>query len=374
MNTANELPAYLSGLNDAQRDAATYGSQAEQSGGPLLVIAGAGTGKTNTLAHRVAHLLAQGADPDRLLLLTFSRRAADEMTRRVQRIAAKVSPRHAKLVSGGFPWAGTFHSVGARLLREYAGRIGIDPAFTIHDREDSADLMNIVRHELGFSSKGKRFPLKGTCLAIYSAAVNTQGELAQVLQSTFPWCAEWENDLKALFLGYVEAKQAQQVLDYDDLLLYWAQMVGEPEIAAEVGGRFSHVLVDEYQDTNRLQSALLLAMKPDGEGLTVVGDDAQSIYRFRGATVCNILDFPAHFEPPARIVTLDRNYRSTQPLLAAANEVIALAKERYSKELWSERVSAQKPQLISVRDEVDQATYVTDQILARRHPQGGCGL
>ena len=365
-HTPPEPLAYLAGLNEAQRDAATYGIHAEQHGGPLLVIAGAGTGKTNTLAHRVAHLLAEGADPDRLLLLTFSRRAADEMTRRVQRIAAKVSPRHAKLVSGGFPWAGTFHSVGARLLREYAGRIGIDPAFTIHDREDSADLMNIVRHDLDFSSKGKRFPLKGTCLAIYSAAVNTQDELAQVLQSTFPWCAEWETELKALFLGYVEAKQAQQVLDYDDLLLYWAQMVGEPDIAAEVGGRFSHVLVDEYQDTNRLQAALLLAMKPDGEGLTVVGDDAQSIYRFRGATVRNILDFPAHFDPPARIVTLDRNYRSTQSILAAANEVIALAKERYSKDLWSERTSAQKPQIVSVRDEVDQATYVTDQILARR--------
>ena len=365
-NTPAELPAYLAGLNEAQRDAATYGIHTEQRGGPLLVIAGAGTGKTNTLAHRVAHLLAEGADPDRLLLLTFSRRAADEMTRRVQRIAAKVSPRHARLVSAGFPWAGTFHSVGARLLREFAGRIGIDPAFTIHDREDSADLMNIVRHELGFSSKGKRFPLKGTCLAIYSAAVNTQGELAQVLQSTFPWCAEWEAELKALFLGYVEAKQAQQVLDYDDLLLYWAQMVSEPEIAAEVGGRFSHVLVDEYQDTNRLQSALLLAMKPDGEGLTVVGDDAQSIYAFRGATVRNILDFPAAFDPPAQVVTLEQNYRSTKPILEAANAVIALAAERFTKNLWSERESAQRPRLVSVKDDADQAAFVVDTVLARR--------
>ena len=209
-------------------------------------------------------------------------------------------------------------------------------------------------------------PTRLRIMRLLAAMELAVGELAQVLQSTFPWCAEWEAELKALFLGYVEAKQAQQVLDYDDLLLYWAQMVSEPEIAAEVGGRFSHVLVDEYQDTNRLQSALLLAMKPDGEGLTVVGDDAQSIYRFRGATVRNILDFPAHFAPPARIITLDRNYRSTQPILAAANEVIALAKERYSKDLWSERTSAQKPQIISLRDEVDQATYVTDQILARR--------
>jgi DNA helicase-2/ATP-dependent DNA helicase PcrA len=357
------VPAYLAGLNDAQRAAATHGADDD---GPLLVIAGAGTGKTNTLAHRVAHLLAQGADPERLLLLTFSRRAADEMTRRVQRIAAQVSPRHARLAGGGFAWSGTFHSVGARLLREYAGRIGIDPAFTIHDREDSADLLNIVRHQLEFSAKGKRFPLKGTCLAIYSAVVNTCGELGEVLQSTFPWCAEWESDLKALFRGYVEAKQAQQVLDYDDLLLYWAQMVGEPALGAEIGARFSHVLVDEYQDSNHLQAALLLAMKPDGRGLTVVGDDAQSIYRFRGATVRNILDFPGHFAPPARQITLERNYRSTQPLLTAANAVIAQARERYSKELWSERVSAEKPTLVSLRDETDQAAYVVEQVLARR--------
>jgi len=366
------VPDYLSGLNEAQREAATYGAGAGEVAGPLLVIAGAGSGKTNTLAHRVAHLLSMGADPDRILLLTFSRRAADEMTRRVQRIASQVSPRHARLVSAGFPWSGTFHSVGARLLREYAGRIGLDPAFTIHDREDSADLMNLVRHELTLSTQGKRFPLKGTCLAIYSAAVNTQGALADVLQTTFPWCVEWESELKRLFLAYVEAKQAQQVLDYDDLLLYWAQMVSEPVLAEEIGGRFGHVLVDEYQDTNRLQSALLLAMKPGGQGLTVVGDDAQSIYSFRGATVRNILDFPAHFEPPARLVTLERNYRSTQPILAAANAIIAQAKERYSKDLWSERSAVEKPQLVSVRDDVDQANYVVEQILARR--EGGIKL
>ncbi len=374
MSTLQEIPvaAYLSGLNDAQREAATYGAGSHTVAGPLLVIAGAGSGKTNTLAHRVAHLLAEGADPDRILLLTFSRRAADEMTRRVQRIASQVSPRHARLVSAGFAWSGTFHSIGARLLREYAGRIGLDPAFTIHDRADSADLMNLVRHDLALSNQSKRFPLKGTCLAIYSAVVNTQGSLAQVLQTSFPWCAEWEAKLKALFLAYVEVKQAQQVLDYDDLLLYWAQMVSEPSLAEEIGQRFTHVLVDEYQDTNRLQSALLLAMKPDGHGLTVVGDDAQSIYSFRGATVRNILDFPGHFDPPARLVTLERNYRSTQPILAAANEVITQAKERYSKDLWSERVAVDKPRLVSVRDDVDQANYVVEQVLARR--EGGIKL
>ncbi|WP_338052585.1 ATP-dependent helicase [Rhodocyclus purpureus] len=361
-----DLPDYLAGLNEAQRDAVTDGIGPDHAAGPLLVIAGAGSGKTNTLAHRVAHLLAHGADPARILLLTFSRRAADEMTRRVQRIAAQLSPRHSRLARGGFPWAGTFHSVGARLLREYAGNIGLDPAFTIHDREDSADLMNLVRHELALSAKGKRFPLKSTCLSIYSTVVNTQAKLAEVLQGSFPWCAEWEDELQRLFLAYVEAKQAQAVLDYDDLLLYWTQMVADPDLARAVGGRFSHVLVDEYQDTNRLQSSLLLAMKPDGRGLTVVGDDAQSIYRFRGATVRNILDFPTQFDPPARRVTLERNYRSTQTILAAANGVIGLARERFTKNLWSERASAQKPALVAVRDDADQAGYVVEQVLARR--------
>jgi ATP-dependent DNA helicase UvrD/PcrA len=368
LNTATAAPTLdLDHLNDAQREAVRFGVGAggEDADQPLLVIAGAGSGKTNTLAYRVAHLLAGGADAQRILLLTFSRRAAEEMTRRVARIAGQ-----ARLVRGGgdalLPWSGTFHGVGARLLREYAGHIGLDPAFTIHDREDSADLMNLVRHELGLSAKAKRFPMKGTCLSIYSAAVNTCSGLAAVLQASFPWCAEWQDDLQRLFLAYVEAKQAQRVLDYDDLLLYWSQMVTEPALARELGERFCHVLVDEYQDTNRLQAAILLALKPDGRGLTVVGDDAQAIYAFRGATVRNILDFPGHFSPPARVVRLERNYRSTRPILEAANAVIGLAAEGYAKQLWSERASAQRPRLVSVRDETDQATFAVEQILARR--------
>jgi len=226
--------------------------------------------------------------------------------------------------------------------------------------------MNLVRHELGLSATKQRFPQKGTCLAIYSAAVNTQAPLAEVLQASYPWCAEWEDELKRLFRAYVEAKQAQQVLDYDDLLLYWAQMVSDAGLGAEIGGLFDHVLVDEYQDTNALQATILLAMKPDGRGLTVVGDDAQSIYAFRGATVRNILDFPAAFAPPARVVTLERNYRSTQPILDAANAVIALAAERFAKNLWSERASAQRPRLVTVKDEAAQADFVVDSVLARR--------
>ncbi|MCM8565096.1 ATP-dependent helicase [Thauera linaloolentis] len=357
------------GLNPAQREAVEHGIDAGQGARPappLLVIAGAGSGKTNTLAHRVAHLIASGADPGRILLLTFSRRAADEMGRRVGRILSQAAASRHGAGQAGLHWSGTFHAIGARLLRDHAGRIGLDPGFTIHDREDSGDLMNLVRHEVGLSAQQRRFPQKGTCLAIYSAAVNTRAPLAEVLRTGFPWCAEWEDELKRLFRAYVEAKQAQQVLDYDDLLLYWAQMVAEPGLGAEIGGLFDHVLVDEYQDTNHLQAAILLAMKPDGRGLTVVGDDAQSIYAFRGATVRNILDFPAAFAPPARIVTLEQNYRSTRPVLDAANAVIALAAERFTKNLWSARDGGRRPRIVSVRDDADQAAFIVDMALARR--------
>ncbi|CAI9119194.1 ATP-dependent helicase [Brytella acorum] len=323
MNSVAAKPAddYLARLNPAQRAAVTHGAGvAADAGGspPLLVIAGAGSGKTNTLAHRVAHLIATGADPSRILLLTFSRRASTEMTRRVERICRTVFGDKAGPLADALAWAGTFHSIGARLLREYAEQIGMDWAFSTHDREDSADLMNLVRHDLGFSKTEKRFPAKGTCLAIYSRVVNSGVPLGDVLMKHYPWCAGWEAQLRQLFAGYVAAKQAQGVLDYDDLLLAWAQMVAEPVLAADIGGKWDHILVDEYQDTNRLQADILFAMKPDGRGLTVVGDDAQSIYAFRAATVRNILDFPGHFDPPARIVTLDRNYRSTRPIVPTA--------------------------------------------------------
>lgn len=363
--------AYLDALNPEQRRAVEHGV-GQVNPGPLLVIAGAGSGKTNTLAHRVAHLVVNGADPRRILLMTFSRRAASEMSRRVERIAGKVLGTSSGALTDALTWAGTFHGIGARLLREHASQIRLDPAFTIHDREDSADLMNLVRHELGLSDAKSRFPTKGTCLAIYSRVVNAQGDLDEVLRTVFPWCAMWGEQLRGLFAGYVEAKQAQNVLDYDDLLLYWAGMMAEPAIAAEVSGRFDHVLVDEYQDTNRLQSSVLLALKPEGRGLTVVGDDAQSIYSFRAATVRNILDFPTAFSPPADIVTLDRNYRSTQPILTAANAVIELASERFTKNLWTERQSDAKPQLVTVKDEADQARYVVHKILEAR--EGGTAL
>jgi DNA helicase II / ATP-dependent DNA helicase PcrA len=364
---------YLDTLNPEQRRAVEHGVTADgHVGTPLLVIAGAGSGKTNTLAHRVAHLIVNNADPRRILLMTFSRRAASEMSRRIERIARKVMGDKAGVMTEALSWAGTFHGIGARLLREYAEQIGLDPAFTIHDREDSGDLINLARHELGLSKTENRFPTKGTCLSIYSRCVNTEAPIEQVLGKFFPWCSGWSNELKQLFAAYVEAKQAQNVLDYDDLLLYWAQMMSDAAIADDIGGRFDHVLVDEYQDTNRIQSSILLALRPGGRGLTVVGDDAQSIYSFRAATVRNILDFPDQFTPRAEIITLDRNYRSTQPILSAANGVIDLAKERFTKNLWTERTSSDKPRLVTVRDEADQARYIVERVLENR--EGGALL
>ena len=359
--------AHLEKLNPQQRHAVEHGIGVRDTrpAGPLLVIAGAGSGKTNTLAHRVAHLIVNGADPRRILLMTFSRRASVEMARRVERITRNVLGGNGA-TTDALAWAGTFHGIGARLLRDYAEQIGLDPSFTIHDREDSADLMNLVRHALGFSKTETRFPTKGTCISIYSRCVNAEMPIDDVLHASFKWCAAWSKELKELFAGYVEAKQRQNVLDYDDLLLYWAQMVADPAIAEDIGGRFDHVLVDEYQDTNRLQASILLGLKRDGRGLTVVGDDAQAIYSFRAANVRNILDFPKHFDPPAEVVTLDRNYRSTQTILAAANGVIDLAAERFTKNLWSDRDAAERPRLVAVRDEADQARYIVERVLENR--------
>ena len=360
-------------LNAAQRRAALYGERSgdEFSAGPLLIIAGAGTGKTNTLAHRVAHLLLEGVAPERILLLTFTRRAAQEMLRRAERIATQAlanSPRAGSIHinAARLLWSGTFHSIGNRLLREYAHVVGLEPSFSVMDRGDASDLLDVVRQELGFSKKEKRFPLKDTCLAIYSHKVNSRAPLAQTLQDAFPWCAEWADDLTKLFRRYVELKHSQQLLDYDDLLLYWHLLVQEPELAQALGARFSHVLIDEYQDTNTLQAGIVLAMKPHGTGVCVVGDDAQAIYSFRAASIENILEFPARFTPNAEIVKLEQNYRSVQPILDAANMLMGDSPRQYQKELRSGRPSSRRPFYVSVQDDKAQALYIVEQILATR--------
>ena len=350
----------LASLNDAQREAACHGD------GPLLVIAGAGSGKTMTLAARVARLVRDGADPNRLLLLTFSRRAAQEMQARVGALLRESLGLPPSAAAPQLPWAGTFHAIGARLLREQATRLGLSEDFSLLDRSDAEDLVGWVRERQGLAAREKRFPMKGTCLSIYSRAVNSRSPLGEVLRDAFPWCAAEADSLASLFRAYEQAKVDQQALDFDDLLLYWAEMMQEPALAAWLGERFTHVLVDEYQDTNRLQAAILLGLKPQGRGLTVVGDDAQAIYAFRAAEVRNILDFPGHFSPPASVLTLARNYRSTQPLLDAANAVIALAPERFTKALWTDSTGSERPRLVAVGDEMDQARWVAAEVLARR--------
>ena len=373
--SADRRPDPFAALNPQQRAAVEHGLEASPPHaipGPMLVIAGAGSGKTMTLAARVARLVLAGADPQRILLLTFSRRAAQEMAQRAGRVLHQALGFASTQAAPKLQWAGTFHGIGARLLREYATQIGLAANFTIQDRGDSEDLMGLARHDLKFATAKNRFPLKGTCLAIYSRVLNSRQPLAEVLHTVYPWCEPWEGELKQLFRAYVTEKQNQCVLDYDDLLLYWSQMLADPALARHVAARFDHVLVDEYQDTNRLQAAILLALKPDGRGLTVVGDDAQSIYAFRAAEVRNILDFPAQFTPPARVVTLERNYRSTQPILDASNGVIALAAQRFSKQLWSDTASSQRPSLVTVADESAQARWVADQVL--RHREEGVTL
>src|SRR5580693_6981090 len=260
--------AHLEKLNAAQRRAVTHGEALAEKGyraGPLLIVAGAGTGKTDTLAHRVAHLVIHGVDPARILMLTFTRRAATQMRRRAFEIARTALNESiggvSQTIQQRLSWTGTFHSVGNRLLRHYAKHLKLDPQFTVIDRADSADLMDSIRQELGFAAKEQRFPRKETCLQIYSYRVNTQRSLKETLEQQYPWCAQWEGDLTRLYRTYVEQKQRYSVLDYDDLLLYWHLMMSDPRLAQHVGSNFDHILVDEFQDTNKLQAEILHGLK-----------------------------------------------------------------------------------------------------------------
>ena len=341
---------WLNELNPQQREAVTH------EDGPLLVVAGAGSGKTRTLAYRVAALVTRGVPAERILLLTFTRRAAQEMISRAEAIMERSTP-----VSGRV-WGGTFHAIANRLLRVYGKAAGVQDDFTVMDRGDAEDLINVIRHDMDLHTKDKRFPRKRTCVDIYSRVVNGSDDLAAVLERHFPWCVGWENDLKHLFAAYVERKQIQNTLDYDDLLLYWEQLVANEELGSRIAGRFDHVLVDEYQDTNRVQAAILKGMRRQNHNIMVVGDDAQSIYSFRAATVRNMLDFPDQF-PGTRIVTLDQNYRSVAAILETTNRVIAGARERFTKDLWSDRSMGQRPKLVTCAGEEQQDEYVIDRIL-----------
>jgi len=370
-------PTVFDSLNPSQRRAATFGTPVPDQGvnaGPLLILAGAGTGKTNTLAHRTAHLVLNGVDPARILMLTFTRRAAQEMIRRSQAIVAEAMSDRGRAgdrsVVTRLLWSGTFHSVGNRILRLYAKHLGLDPNFTVLDRADAADLMDVARHELGFSTKEKRFPRKDACLAIYSYRVNTRLPLKQTLEEQFPWCREWEADLTRLYRDYVGRKQKNRVLDFDDLLLYWHAMMQNPTLSKSLAKNFDHVLVDEYQDTSALQGEVIHALKPDGKGVTVVGDDAQAIYSFRAAAVENILGFAERFTPKADMVVLAQNYRSTQLILDAANALMADGARQHRKTLLGTRQSTQKPCYVAMDDAQAQAEYIAGKILQTREIGG----
>src|SRR6202790_2845152 len=370
-------PTAFDSLNPPQRRAATFATPSPDRGvsaGPLLILAGAGTGKTNTLAHRTAHLVLNGVDPARILMLTFTRRAAQEMIKRTQTIVAEVLSDRGRAgdrsVISRLLWSGTFHSVGNRILRLYAKHLGLDPNFTVLDRADAADLLDVIRHELGFSGKEKRFPRKDTCLAIYSYRVNTRLSLKQTLEEQFPWCREWEEDLTRLYREYVGRKQKNRVMDYDDLLLYWHVMMQTPALAQSLSKNFDHVLVDEYQDTSTLQGEIVHALKPDGKGVTVVGDDAQAIYSFRAAAVENILGFPDRFKPKAEMGILPQNYRSPQQIRDPANALMADGARQHRKTLLGTRQSTQKPFYVSMDDAAAQAEYITGKILATREIGG----
>jgi DNA helicase-2/ATP-dependent DNA helicase PcrA len=352
----------LAELNPAQHAAVTHGAS------PLLIIAGAGTGKTTTLAHRVAFHIASGVDPRRILLLTFTRRASHEMTRRVDGILRRLRGENAKMPGGEAVWGGTFHAMGTRLLRLHGASIQLDPGFTILDRGDSEDLMGVARSQSGLARTDRRFPQKGTCVDIYSRTVNSQARLEEVLKSAFPWCLEHADDLRRLFASYVERKISSGVLDYDDILLYWLGLLEDPATGANVRRRFDKLLVDEYQDTNALQARIVQLLRPSGEGVTVVGDDAQSIYSFRAADVRNILDFPGLF-PDVEVLPLEQNYRSTQPILDATNRVISLATERFDKALWTAREGGERPAIVTCHDEDEQSDFVVRRVLELR--EGG---
>jgi DNA helicase-2/ATP-dependent DNA helicase PcrA len=341
----------LGDLNAEQRGVVTTSARS------VVVIAGAGSGKTKTLAARVAYLIEHGVVPSRILLLTFTRRAAREMLSRAEALT--------EVHSGGKPWGGTFHSVGHRLLRMYAQPVGIPGNFTVMDAPDAADLLDLVRSELGFHAGKRRFPGKDTLASIYSFVVNSEKRLHDVLGKNYPWCLEEEERIGRIFEAYTVRKREQGVLDYDDLLLYWRAILELPGIKAQIADMFDHILVDEYQDTNFIQGDILRGMRNDTNHLMAVGDDAQAIYSFRAATVRNILDFPTH-HPDARVLTLERNYRSTQAILDASNAVIALAADRFVKNLWTQRGRGDKPRLITCVDEMQQSRAVRDRVLLHR--------
>jgi DNA helicase-2/ATP-dependent DNA helicase PcrA len=342
---------YRNELNDAQYQAATTVE------GPLLIIAGAGTGKTRTLVYRVAHLIDIGVDPRSILLLTFTRRAAEEMLRR----ASLLIDNRCSQVAGG-----TFHSFANLVLRQFGRRSGLSPSFTIMDRSDSEDAIQLLRTELGLNYKDKRFPRKQTVAEIFSMAVNKQTTVPDLLEREYPHLYDSLDDLLRLCERYIDYKTTKALLDYDDLLTKLKDLLStQEEVRRRLSQIYQFIMVDEYQDTNALQAQIIRLLAATHNNVAVVGDDAQSIYSFRGANFRNIMDFPEVF-PGTRIIKLEENYRSTQPILNLTNKIIQLAKERYDKRLFTHKQEGETPVLVQAESEQMQSRFVCQKILELR--------
>lgn len=342
---------YRKELNAAQYEAATTVD------GPLLIIAGAGTGKTRTLVYRVAHLIDAGVDPQAILLLTFTRRAAEEMIRR----ASLLIDGRCSQVAGG-----TFHSFANLVLRRFGNRIRLSPSFTIMDRTDSEDLIQQIRVEMGLNTKERRFPRKQTVAEIISMALNKQTPLADLIELEYPHLIEANEDIIELSQRYLVYKENKSLLDYDDLLTKLKDLLADDEeVRNRLSDRYRFIMVDEYQDTNHLQAKIVRLLAASHSNVAVVGDDAQSIYSFRGANFRNIMDFPKHFSG-TRIIKLEENYRSTQPILNVTNEIIERAQEGYEKRLFTRKSAGQKPRLVQAGSEQMQSQFVCQKIMELR--------
>ncbi|PIE57670.1 MAG: DNA helicase UvrD [Desulfobulbus propionicus] len=334
-------------LNPAQYTAVTHGN------GPVLVIAGAGSGKTRTLVYRLAYLLQQGVRPDAILLLTFTRRAAQEMLHR----AATISAQSCHRIVGG-----TFHGTANMLLRQYGYHIGIRSRFTIIDRADAEGIINLMKSSLGLSGAGKRFPSKRVIMNILSGSINKSRSIDDLVYEGHIHLSEFIEDLYAIRAHYQQFKADHALMDYDDLLVNWERLLRESaEARREIRHRFEHILVDEYQDTNLLQASIIKLLSPKDTNIMVVGDDAQSIYSFRGADFSNIMRFSDQFSG-TKIVTLEENYRSTQPILELANSILRNAEEKFAKNLFTSIQGGSRPRLYVAPNESTEARYVVETI------------
>lgn len=342
---------YASELNPSQLEAV------EISKGPALVIAGAGSGKTRTLIYRVARLVEDGATPEQVLLLTFTRKAAGEMLRR----ASHILDERCGHVSGG-----TFHSFANQVLRRYAKHVGFTENFTILDRKDAEDVVGFVRNQMGFYKKDKRFPRKDTIADIISKSTNKDCEIKSVIRDDYPHFLEHWEAVEKIRTAYTDYKKSRTIMDYDDLLIYLEKLLsGNEEIRKKLSGYYKYIMVDEFQDTNKLQAKIVYQLACDHRNLMVVGDDSQSIYAFRGANFKNIMDFPRAF-PDTRIIKLEQNYRSTQPILDFTNQIIQHAKEKYDKKLFTKKEGGEKPGFIETESENYQSRFIVQRMLELR--------